>query len=84
MADAQPAVSASRDDRRCSGLPQRLAEAVGVVAAIREEPAKAGDVLLQQLRRLDVGGVARRQRQRDGSAEEVADGVDFSGLAAAG
>lgn len=83
MADAPLAVDAARDDGRRSGFPERLAEAVGVVAAIRDKAAIAGDLRLQKLRRLDVGGVARRERQRDRTAEKVADGVDFGGLPAA-
>ena len=83
MADAPLAVDAARDDRDRAGVPEGLAEVVGVVAAVRDQAAIADDVLLQKLRRFDVRGIAGRERQRDGTADEVANGMDLGGLAAA-
>ncbi len=84
MADAPLAVDAAWDDRCGPGLAKRLAEAVGIVAFVSDEAAEAGRLRRQQVSRADVGDVAGGQRERDGTAEEVADGMDLRGLPAAG
>jgi len=54
MSDGSLAVDAAWNDRRRSSRPQRLAEAVGVVAAVGDKAAEARDMLLQEFGRLDV------------------------------
>lgn len=83
MPDAALAVGAAGDDRRGSGLSECLAKAVGIVALVGDETAEARGLGGQQFGGADVGDVACGQRERDGTAEEVADGVNLGGLAAA-
>ena len=80
MPDAALAVDAAGDDGLGSSRLQRGAEAVGVVAPVGGEALEAGRVCKQGLGRSDVGCVAGRERQRDRSAKQIADGVNFGGL----
>jgi len=84
IADGALAAAAARDDGNGTGLAQRSAERVGIIAFVGQQIAGARAEAGEQLGRgLDVGDVARRQRQRVGAADDVGESVDFGGPAAA-
>jgi hypothetical protein len=70
-------IDATRDDRRGFCLLQRGAEPARVVTAIGDQASEAYRRVHEIVSSPDVGGVARRELQRDGTAEEVTNRVDF-------
>ena len=83
VGDFALAVGATGDDRDGAGPAAGPAQVVGVVALVGEDvagPVGAGE---QGRRDGDIGDVARREDQREGAADDVGEGVDLGGLAAA-
>jgi hypothetical protein len=83
VADGLLAVDAPRYDGRRARRAQGPSEAVGVVALVDDEAAEAAELGGEQIDGADVGDVARRQREGDRAAEEVAKRVDLARPAAA-
>jgi prophage regulatory protein len=72
-----------RDHRDCPGLSQGVAERIGVVPLVGQDvagPRSAGEQLGGDGH---VGDVARREDQRERTADDVCEGVDLGRLAAA-
>ena len=71
------------DDRHGAGLAERAAQAVGVVALVRQNVAGAAGAGQELRCDGDVRDVPRRELQREGSADDVGENVDLGRLAAA-
>jgi len=82
MADRLLPVPPPGDDRDGSGLAKGPAQGVCVVAAVGDQALRGPAAGEQRVGHADVGGVARRELQRDRTAENVGQRVDLGGLAA--
>jgi hypothetical protein len=84
VADASLATALTRDDRRDALRPQVGAQPVGIVALVGgQAPDPAGRFGQHNGRGRHVAGVAGRQQQDAGAAEDIGERVDLGRLAAA-
>ena len=83
MADRPRAVPAAWNDGPGAAVAKRLAQLIGVVAAVGDKAVEANGMRDQAVRAADIRDVARRDRQRGRAAEEIADRVDLGRAAAA-
>jgi len=56
---------------------QRGAQAIGIIAAVGDQPLHTGSLADEQIGALDVRCVARRQRETERSPEDIDEGVDL-------
>lgn len=84
MADASLATALARDDRHDALRPQVGAQPVGIVALVGGQTSDpAGRFGQHHGRGRHVAGVAGRQQQDAGTAEDIGERVDLGRLAAA-
>ena len=76
------AVGLRRDDRRDVTPLERFDERVGVISLVGDQ-SLGPEAFEQRLGLRDVGGLPRRQRQRDRVAERIDDSMDLGRQAAA-
>ena len=81
--DAAFSRAAAGDNGHGASLAQLTTERVGVITLVGQDISGAGGALQQRGGDGDVGDVARRQREGEGSADGIGEGVDFGRLAAA-
>lgn len=75
-------VGLRRDDRGDLALFEAVDELIGVVALVAKHRVGV-EAFEQQLGLRDIGGLPRRERQRDGVAERIDDRMDLRRQAAA-
>ena len=84
VADASLATSLTQDDRRDALRPQVDAQPAGIVALVGSQaPDPALRFGRHRRHSYHVAGVARRQQQDAGTAEDIGERVDLGRLAAA-
>ena len=83
VADRAPTRAAPRDDRLRPAGTKIAAQAVGVVAAIGDQPLEPAGGGEQGWSRLDVGDIAGRQMEADRPAQKVGDQMQLGGAPAA-
>ena len=76
-------VDLGRDDRRDPALLKGLDQPIGVIRLVGEEGLRI-DVLQERFCLAEVRGLAWGQREGDGIAQRVDEGVDFGGQTASG
>ena len=80
--DAAFQSAAPWDDRHGAGLAQRSAERVRIVALVGQDVARSRGTCEQCGGDGNIGDVSGRQREGEGPADGVGEGMDFGGLAA--
>lgn len=72
-----------RDDRIGSALAEPVAQLIGVIGAIRNQPGRGNDEVEKIACALQIVGIAWRQSEGDGPAARIGQGVDLGRAPAA-
>lgn len=76
-------VGLGRNDGGDSAFDQDFNQGIGIVSLVCEEGFRI-DLLKQRFGLTEIGGLSRRERDRDGIAERINDNVDLGGQPASG